>query len=485
MPTVNVRIRTTTLPASHAPLDLYTRLGSQLGTDQVFLFEHPVGSEPGRMAALVGWGRLLQLRVYANRVEIDGLASLTVLARAAAAAAGLREDDGGGAWRGPSPSVWELLRATQRLFELEGESPCEGFSFGFVTVIGYGAAGHMERLRADTDPAKADITLTLFRTTAHYAADGEPPVLVHAAADGWPAAPEVDLSPLVGADEPVPAPEVYEVRDSMEREDFLHRVRRCLAHIADGEVNQIQVGHRIDVRSSLSPVDVYRRLRARNPSPHMYLLPHATGTVIGASPELLFRMSGDTLTLRSIAGTAHRSGDPQTDERRVAELVKDPKERAEHLMLVDLAREDLAAVTGPGNPPVEKLMSVEAFSHVFHMISTVSGKLLPDADVWSALCSAFPAGTVTGVPRPRAMELIGTLEIEPRGLYAGAVGLLDVRGWNELALCIRTIVHDGAVYSTQSSAGIVEGSDPAAEWNETMAKMSAAYWALTGKELLA
>lgn len=165
-------------------------------------------------------------------------------------------------------------------------------------------------------------------------------------------------------------------------------------------------------------------------------------------------------------------------------MLASTKEQAEHVMLVDLCRNDIGRVCRPRSLSVADLMTVEAYSHVFHIVSTVTGRLEPGADVWQSLCATFPAGTMTGAPKLRAMEIIDGIEHEPRGSYAGAVGLIDVRGWSSLALCIRTIVHDGRTYSTQSSAGIVAESVPEAEWDETLAKMGAAYWALTGEELL-
>jgi anthranilate synthase component I len=153
-------------------------------------------------------------------------------------------------------------------------------------------------------------------------------------------------------------------------------------------------------------------------------------------------------------------------------------------MLVDLCRNDIGRICRPSTQPVDRLMEVETFSHVYHLVSTVSGDLEPGVTPWQAIAATFPAGTMTGAPKVRAMEIIDGLEAEPRGAYAGAVGLVDVRGWSELALCIRTIEHDGETYSTQSSAGMVALSEPEAEWRETLAKMGAAYWALTGEELL-
>jgi anthranilate synthase component 1 len=280
------------------------------------------------------------------------------------------------------------------------------------------------------------------------------------------------------------APAPLSVRDSVSRDTFLGWAEQCLEHIRVGDIYQIQIGHRIDVRTPLTPYDVYRRLRDRNPSPYMYLMPHAGNTLIGASPELFFRIEGDEIAMRPIAGTARRGASEEENQLRIKEMRESTKEQAEHIMLVDLCRNDIGRVTRPSTQPVDRLMAVETYSHVFHLVSTVTGRLEPGVDVWQAVRATFPAGTMTGAPKVRAMEIIDGLEQEPRGSYAGAVGLIDVRGWSELALCIRTIRYDGTTYSTQSSAGLVAQSEPAAEWRETLAKMGAAHWALTGEELL-
>ncbi|MBT2674966.1 anthranilate synthase component I family protein [Streptomyces sp. ISL-14] len=245
--------------------------------------------------------------------------------------------------------------------------------------------------------------------------------------------------------------------------------------MAGGRVNRVV--HPIEEES-------YRRLRARNPSPYMYLLPRAEGELIGASPELFFRSVDGEITMRPIAGTTRRGPDPEENDRRIKEMLASSKEQAEHIMLVDLCRNDIGRVSVPGTLPVDRLMTVEGFSHVFHLVSTVRGRLEPGTSAWDALRATFPAGTMSGAPKLRAMEIINALELQTRGSYAGAVGLVDVRGWTELALCIRMITYDAGVFSTQSSAGIVAESRVEAEWDETLAKMGAAYWALTGEELL-
>ncbi|MFD7665820.1 anthranilate synthase component I family protein [Streptomyces sp. NPDC059788] len=498
---IGVRVTAAGLPR-HDPLDLYTRLRHTLTAADVYLFESLAGADADRRSAVVGFGRLAAIRVHERHIDIDadGVPGLGPALAATARELGLRRDPagprGGLRLRHSEPGqVWALLTAAQRLFALDTAVPADAYAFGFLAALAYESAWHMETLPARTKaPRGPDITLTLFRDTVWYDhATGEVRHL-RAEGDGWPDAAVTAADVAAAAHEaarepgggPLPeAPAPLSVRDSVDRATFLDWADRCLEHIRVGDIYQIQIGHRIDVRTALTPVEVYRRLRGRNPSPYMYLMPREGSTLIGASPELFFRIEGDEIVMRPIAGTARRGPDAEENRRRVKEMRESTKERAEHIMLVDLCRNDVGRVSRPSTQPVERLMAVESYSHVFHLVSSVTGRLEPGVGPWQAVRATFPAGTMTGAPKVRAMEIIDGLEHEPRGAYAGAVGLVDVRGWSELALCIRTIEYDGSTYATQSSAGMVAQSDPQAEWRETLAKMGAAYWALTGEELTA
>ncbi|MEU8783830.1 anthranilate synthase component I family protein [Streptomyces sp. NPDC048637] len=504
---LSVRVTTVPLP-THDPLALYCSLAAAVGRGEVFLLESLAGPQADRRPAVVGHGRLAEIRLFAAHVEIDGAGPLRRGLGTAAERAGLTRDDltheHHDRFRfSGSAQVWALLRAAQELFSVERELPGSGYAFGFLTTLGYEAAWHMEPL-----PARAasrggpDATVTLFRETVWYDQETGEVRLLTADCAAFPPTTGPDVAALAAhaagpASELDPCPEApapHSVQDSVERATFLRWAERCLEHIRIGDIYQIQIGHRIDVRTELRPEQVYQRLRSRNPSPYMYLCPRGADTLIGASPELHFRTErddagehdgqGDSIVMRPIAGTTRRGPDPEENERRVKEMVTSSKEQAEHVMLVDLCRNDIGRVARAGSLVEDGLMTVEAFSHVFHMVSTISGRLEPGTGVWEAMAATFPAGTMTGAPKLRAMEIIDGIEEQPRGIYAGALGLVDVDGWSEFALCIRTIVHDGEVYSTQSSAGMVAESTPEAEWNETLAKMGAAYWALTGGELL-
>ncbi|MEU1466655.1 anthranilate synthase component I family protein [Streptomyces sp. NPDC005761] len=478
---LRVTVTRTPLPP-HAPLALGAELRRLLGDDQVFLFESLAGPDEDCRVAAVGAEALARITVRDGRIGLDGMPGLVDRLRP------LTDRAHGG--------VRQLLDAVNGAFAVETDVPLDSYAFGFLAVFGYEAAWHLEQLPPRTPGHDPEITLTLFRHVVTYnLATGESHQLhAHAPEFGEHGVLGADLSLLAGAlpDEagtPVePDPRPYSVRRTVSREEFTDRVRRCLEHIRAGDVYQIQIGHRIEVKTPLPAIDAYRRLRRSNPSPYMYLVPWAGRTLVGASPELLLRIEGRTLAMRPIAGTIARAAEPAEDARRVATLQADEKERAEHIMLVDLCRNDVARVSVPGTLAVEQMMAVEHFAQVHHLVSTVSGELADGADVWSALRATFPAGTMTGAPKVRAMELIQEIEGRPRGAYAGALGLIDVRGHAAtLALCIRTAVHDPdtGTYALQASAGVVADSSADGEWRETLIKMSAVYSALTGEVLTA
>jgi anthranilate/para-aminobenzoate synthase component I len=245
------------------------------------------------------------------------------------------------------------------------------------------------------------------------------------------------------------------------------------------------LGHELVIDSEADELIVYQRLRQRNPSPYMSFVDLGDMALISASPELFLRIAGDDMVMRPIAGTAPRTGVPAVDELRVQELCADAKEIAEHVMLIDLCRNDLGRVAQIGTVEVDEYMVVENFSHVFHLVSNVIAKKAEQFDAYDVIQATFPAGTMTGAPKVRAMEIIESLETSRRGGYAGAFGLLDFGGFVNTGLTIRSIFHSAAGYHLRASGGVVADSTPAGEWRETLAKLSATYWAVTNRELLA
>jgi anthranilate synthase component 1 len=262
-------------------------------------------------------------------------------------------------------------------------------------------------------------------------------------------------------------------------------VKAALDGVWSGEVFQVQIGQRFETPTTADALDVYRVLRTLNPSPYMYLLRLDGFDIVGSSPEALVTVSGGRALLHPIAGTRKRGETPERDAELAAELVSDVKERAEHVMLVDLARNDLGRVCAPGTVRVVEFGALARYSHVWHIVSTVTGEVAAGRDALDVLTACFPAGTLTGAPKVRAMEIIDELEPVRRGVYGGAVGYLDATGELDMAIAIRTaVIRDGTAY-VQAAAGIVADSDPAAEEKETRNKARAVLQALAAAETLA
>jgi anthranilate synthase component 1 len=259
---------------------------------------------------------------------------------------------------------------------------------------------------------------------------------------------------------------------------FRAAVGRAKEHIAAGDAFQVVLSRRRVVDCPPAPFTVYRALRMVNPSPYMYFLKDGAGAIAGASPEMLVRVSGRRVEARPIAGTRPRGADELDDERLGCELLADEKERAEHLMLVDLGRNDLGRVCRFHSIETPEFMKIERYSHVTHLVSSVVGELAEGRDALDALVAAFPAGTLTGAPKIRAMEIIDALEPARRGLYGGALGYIDLRGNLDFCITIRTLLLDGSRAAIQAGAGIVADSDPEAERRETEAKAGAMLEAL-------
>jgi anthranilate synthase component 1 len=256
-------------------------------------------------------------------------------------------------------------------------------------------------------------------------------------------------------------------------ERFMRLVERAKEYVRAGDAFQVVLSQRFDVDCEATPFDVYRGLRVVNPSPYMFFLRLGSRTLIGSSPEVMVRLDKGVVELRPIAGTRPRGADPAADEALEAELRANEKERAEHIMLVDLGRNDVGRVAATGTVEVDQLMTVERYSHVMHLVSNVRGRLAPGLDAFDVLKATFPAGTVTGAPKVRAMEIIHELEGSPRGPYAGAVGYISFTGNMDLCITIRTLVHEAGRYWVQAGAGIVADSEAAAEHQECANKAKA------------
>jgi len=267
-----------------------------------------------------------------------------------------------------------------------------------------------------------------------------------------------------------PSGKSVELRSNVSREDFEASVEKAKEYVRSGDIIQVVLSQRFSGKLSADPFDIYRVLRTLNPSPYMFFLRLEDTVIAGASPEVMVRKEGSRVELRPIAGTRPRGTSAEADELLADELLADPKERAEHVMLVDLGRNDLGRVCTTGSVTVSELMVVERYSHVMHIVSNVQGQLQADRDAFDLVRATFPAGTLSGAPKVRAMQIIDELEPVRREIYGGAVGYFSFSGNMDLAITIRTLVIKDGIVHLQAGAGLVADSDPAAEWQETVNK---------------
>jgi anthranilate synthase component 1 len=408
----------------------------------------------------------------------------------------LTERDGRAAWIGTPPAgaptegtPLDVLRATLELLRTPHDpsrADLPPLTGGFVGYLGYDTVRRLERIgeHAKDDLALPELTMLLAADLAVLDhTDGTVTLIANAinlngTPDGVDAAYRGAVARLdaMAADliRPVPLPPVLvdldlvpEFSANRTGEDYRAAVETAKEEIRAGEAFQIVLSQRFEMATQASALDVYRVLRATNPSPYMYLFrfPSERGPfdVVGSSPEALVKVADGEAMLHPIAGTRPRGATPEQDAALADELLADPKERAEHLMLVDLGRNDLGRISAPGTVEVVDFMSVERYSHVMHLVSTVVGRVSDEQAALDVLLAAFPAGTLSGAPKPRALAIIDELEPTRRGVYGGCVGYLDFAGNSDTAIAIRTaLLRDGVAY-VQAGAGIVADSVPESE----------------------
>lgn len=492
-PTLAVRRRD--LPAA-APLAAYRALLDAVGPERAFLLESVGGPSTDNRFSMVGLAGRAEVTVTSGIVRVTGEEPIRAAIEAIVRDSGtvverdgalhLVDDDA--MWRLPQ-ALGEALRAGGERNEGTAAERTDDLALSLLSVFDYDAARYIEALpRTIADlpytPPDAifglvDALVTLDEDAAHLALvtssawdDVDEQVIVDALARAAEA-PAPSAAPAV--------PEPRAITDDITKAEYLPRGEQCLEHIRLGDIYQVQLGHSITVETDATPLQVYERLRERNPSPYMALLPAAGYTIVCASPELFVRVEGGRAVMRPIAGTAKRGGD---EEATKAALLADPKERAEHIMLVDLCRNDFGRFARPGSLDVETLMTIETYSHVFHIVSQVVCELDDEADGYDVIRASFPAGTVSGAPKVRAMEIIEGLETSRRGFYAGAFGLISLDAREVLlGLAIRMAVHRDGRFVMRASAGFVADSSPESEWEETLSKLASTYWATTGKEI--
>ena len=451
------------------PGDLLTPVSAFLAfardARHAFLLESVVGGERLARYSFIG-------RDPEATVEAHGQA---ILVRDAA---GTREE---------AKSLFAALR--ERLATKAAEVPgLPRFTGGAVGYLSYDAVRLFERIPDRHAPSTLPLaSFGFYRSLVAFDHVAQRLVLIAHAAPGSRAAYGAAVARLEAMEadlrqKPPPATDVSPgLSDGGELQGgagYQAAVRKAKEYIGIGDIFQVVLSRQAAVPCEVDAFAVYRALRMVNPSPYMYFLKDGDTSVAGASPEMLVRVENGQVETRPIAGTRPRGQSPEEDDRLAAELLADPKERAEHLMLVDLGRNDLGRVCRFGSVSVPEFMKVERYSHVAHIVSSVTGELAPGKDALDALAATFPAGTLSGAPKIRAMEIIDELEPARRGLYGGGIGYVDLRGNLDFCITIRTVVLRGGQAFVQAGAGIVADSDPAAEERETEAKAGAVFEAL-------
>ena len=447
------------------PLSLYVKLGNAPYT---YLLESVVGGERFGRYSFIGLPARKRIRARGTSIEVDD--NGTIVER--------HEGD-------PLAFIASFLRRYRA-------APAPGlprFCGGLAGMFGYDTVRHIERRLADTappaTPALAAIPDILLLLTEELAVvdnlAGKISLIVYAdasEADAYERARERLRTLHRKLRDPVSIPfqtgsTVTQAQSETGAEAFMGAVRKAKDYIAAGDAMQVVLSQRLARPFTSSPLSLYRALRSLNPSPYMFYYDFGDFHVVGASPEILVRKEGTTVTLRPIAGTRPRGATRDADEKLAQELLADPKEIAEHVMLVDLGRNDVGRVAATGTVSVTDRMVVERYSHVMHIVSNVEGTLKPGLGSLDVLRASFPAGTVSGAPKVRAMEIIDELEPVRRGVYAGAVGYVSFQDDMDTAIAIRTaVIKDGMLY-VQAGAGIVHDSVPESEWQETQNKARA------------
>ena len=423
----------------------------------------------------------------------------------------LTEEHGLAVWKGSKPAgapegidPLEALRITTSHLKSAEISGLPPLASGLVGYLGYDAVRRMEKLPnlAKDDLHLPEMAFQLISDLAVFDhSDGT--VLLVANAINWDGTSErVDqawenaieriekmhkdlLAPLAGQFDTVGEKSKADFIRATSSVDFRKNVELIKEEIRSGEAFQVVLSQRFSTPCEASSIDVYRMLRLHNPSPYMYLIRFHDGVdIVGSSPEALIKISDRKAMIHPIAGTRHRGVTTEEDIEIGNELIADPKERAEHLMLVDLGRNDLGRVCKAGSVEVIEFMNVERYSHVMHIVSTVTGELNNEISVVDALAAVFPAGTLSGAPKPRAMEIIEKLEPTRRALYGGCIGYFDFNGNLDTAIAIRTaLIRDGIAY-VQAGAGIVADSIPESEDNECLNKAAAVLGAIAAAKNL-
>ena len=463
------------------PLSLYVKLSQAFGSKNTYLLESVLGGE------------------RFGRFSFIGLPAKTIIRTVGTPSAPINEvvTDGKVVEKNTDNPL-DFVDAYFKRFKVAVQAGLPRFCGGLAGYFGYDTVRYIEsRLAKHNLPDELGVPDIQLMLTEELAVidnvAGKIYFIVYAdpsMADGFEKAQSRLKELLACLDKPVNMPATLpstktDLVRKFKAADFENAVRKTKEYILAGDCMQVVIGQRISKPFTDSPLALYRALRSLNPSPYMYFYDFGDMQIVGSSPEILVRQeklaAEKIVTIRPLAGTRPRGATPEEDERLAQELLADPKEIAEHVMLIDLARNDVGRIAKTGSVKVTDSMSIEKYSHVQHIVSSVEGHLLDNMSNMDVLRATFPAGTLSGAPKIRAMEIIDEMEIVKRGVYGGAVGYLSFSGDMDVAIAIRTgVIRDGVLHS-QAGAGVVADSDPTAEWKETEAKARAV---LTAAELV-
>ena len=455
---------------TQTPVSAYLRLAA--GTRNTFLLESVEGGEIRGRFSIIGLSPDLVWRCRGSVAEVN------------------RDPAGGDSFTADTHAPIDSLRTLMEESAMQDTGNLPPMSAGLFGYFGYDMIRHIEEI-PDTNPAVIDTPdsmlvrpslIAIFdrlKDSITFVVQVRPAEWDDAAA-AWQDAQARISSALDALDAPMPPTEagestaaLPEPQSNMGKDYFLGMVDTAKGHIRAGDIFQVVLSQRFSIPFHLPAINLYRSLRRLNPSPFLFFFDFDNLAIVGSSPEILVRLRDDVVTIRPIAGTRKRGATPEEDAANAADLMDDVKERAEHLMLLDLGRNDVGRVSKPGSVRVKSNYEVEYYSHVMHIASQVEGEIWPDLDAVDAMIAGFPAGTVSGAPKIRAMQIIDDLEPDRRGVYSGAIGYISAAGDLDTCIALRTaLVHDGQLH-IQAGAGIVYDSDPQAEFEETQNKAMA------------
>ncbi len=462
-----LRVRTARyqFPAQAEAFSFFTAFVREYGPEQGFLLDSVTDSKSAYCSSIIGLFPVLSARGKGDRMTIAGHDSVL-----------------SGIGLSPVHSIGkelpQKLDAVMQAFAPEPDLPAH--AFGFLGFFGYDCIRYFEDIPDTTEDDRAvdDFHLQIHRIVMHITPERMDLYIHYFEGVDGPGLEAIERLVNLAKDGP-PVFEGYDknalqVHEDVSYEDYVGRILRTKEYIRAGDVFQCVISKRMRILGDIDTLEVYGRLRAMNPSPYMFYAHYGSYLIFGASPEMQVRVDQGIAQMKPIAGTSKGKGKtPEQNLKLMEDLLRDPKERAEHVMLVDLCRNDLGRIAAPGTVEVAQLLQIEEYSHVFHLVSLVTAKLRPGVSPFEVFLSTFPAGTLSGAPKVRAMEIIDELEEFRRGPYGGVIGMFDCFGNIDTAIVIRTVVHQNGVTYLQAGAGIVADSDPGQEWRECDHKLGA------------